>query len=82
MTLARISSGKKGEALAVTFLKKQGYGIIARNYKTKLGEIDIIGKDKSIPISDEFLLSLMKMNSNETSVSTSDNYIPLEYRAD
>ena len=47
MTFARINSGKKGEDLALSFLKKQGYSIIAKNYKTRLGEIDIIGKDKS-----------------------------------
>ena len=32
--------------MAVDFLKKQGFRIIARNYKTRLGEIDIIGRDK------------------------------------
>ena len=37
--------GTKGENLAVTFLKKKGYKIIARNYKTFIGEIDIIAKD-------------------------------------
>lgn len=47
MTFARINSGKVGEGLALSFLKKQGYSIIAKNYKTRLGEIDIIGKDKS-----------------------------------
>lgn len=47
MTLARINSGKKGEDLALGFLRRQGYSIIAKNYKTRLGEIDIIGKDKS-----------------------------------
>lgn len=46
MTFARIDTGKKGEGLAVSHLEKQGYKIIARNYKTRLGEIDIIGEDK------------------------------------
>lgn len=32
--------------MAVSYLKKQGYGIINRNYRTRLGEIDIIGEDK------------------------------------
>jgi putative endonuclease len=38
--------GKMGEALAVKHLKKQGYEIVCVNYKTRLGEIDIIAKDK------------------------------------
>lgn len=37
--------GIKGENLAVTFLKEKGYRIIARNYKTGIGEIDIIAQD-------------------------------------
>ncbi len=39
-------SGEKGEAIAVRQLKKNGYKIIETNYLTKLGEIDIIAKDK------------------------------------
>ena len=38
--------GKSGEELAADFLKQNGYKIIARNYKTRLGEIDIIASDK------------------------------------
>jgi putative endonuclease len=38
--------GKSGEELAVGFLRDKGYRIIARNYKTKLGEIDIIARQK------------------------------------
>lgn len=38
--------GEKGEGLAVKFLKKKGYKIIKQNYKTPIGEIDIIAKDK------------------------------------
>lgn len=46
MTIARKSSGRRGEGLAQSFLKKYGYKIIEKNYKTKAGEIDIIGKDR------------------------------------
>ena len=38
--------GEKGEAIAVRQLKKDGYKILETNYLTKLGEIDIIAKDK------------------------------------
>ena len=38
--------GKKGEDLALRFLKKNGYRIFARNYVCKMGEVDIIAKEK------------------------------------
>ncbi len=38
--------GEQGEALAVRYLKKAGYKIIETNYRTQLGEIDIIAKDR------------------------------------
>ncbi len=38
--------GKKSESVAVRYLKKNGYKILMQNYRTKLGEIDIIAKDK------------------------------------
>ena len=38
--------GKESEAIAVSHLKKNGYRILERNYRSKLGEIDIIAKDK------------------------------------
>ena len=37
--------GSKGEDLAAEFLKDKGYRIIGRNYKTPIGELDIIAKD-------------------------------------
>ena len=38
--------GKKSESLAAWYLKKNGYKIIEQNYRTALGEIDIIAKEK------------------------------------
>lgn len=46
MSNRRQISGEKGEAIAVRQLKKNGYKILETNYLTKLGEIDIIAKDK------------------------------------
>lgn len=39
------AQGHKGEEAAVRLLEQSGYRIIARNYRTRLGEIDIIAKD-------------------------------------
>jgi len=40
--------GDYGESLACKYLKKQGYKIIETNYKNKIGEVDIICKDKDM----------------------------------
>jgi putative endonuclease len=37
--------GKKGEELAVEFLKEKGFEILHQNYRYGKGEIDIIAKD-------------------------------------
>lgn len=39
--------GKKGEDLAVAFLKKKKWKIVERNYRKQYGEIDIIAIDPS-----------------------------------
>jgi len=38
--------GQKGEEFALRFLKKRGYQIIQKNYVCKMGEMDIIAKEK------------------------------------
>ena len=38
--------GKFGEESAIDFLKNNGYKILATNYRTRLGEIDIVAKDE------------------------------------
>ncbi len=40
-----ISLGKRGEEIAVAYLKKQKYMVLECNYRCKCGELDIIAKD-------------------------------------
>lgn len=39
--------GKSGENIVLNYLKKNSYKIIDKNYKNKIGEIDIIAFDKT-----------------------------------
>ena len=45
MTLEKIKLGKEGEETAIKFLQRRGYRILTRNFKNKLGEIDIVAKE-------------------------------------
>ncbi len=38
--------GQESEQMVAAFLKRNGYRILERNYRTQLGEIDIIAKHK------------------------------------
>jgi len=38
--------GKQGEEIAIRFLKKRGYRILLRNYLCKMGEMDIIARER------------------------------------
>jgi putative endonuclease len=48
MTIQRKLLGRKGEETAARYLEKNGYRIICRNYSCRLGEIDIVAKEKDI----------------------------------
>src|SRR5574340_1142891 len=39
------ATGNKGEELVVRFLKNAGYRVVERNYRCRLGEIDIVALD-------------------------------------
>jgi putative endonuclease len=43
--LRRIRTGKQGEDLAVAYLRKAGYQIVAQNYRCLYGEVDIVAHD-------------------------------------
>ncbi len=45
MSVERQAFGKTGEDLAVAELERLGYAVLARRYRTKHGEIDIVARD-------------------------------------
>jgi putative endonuclease len=45
MTMRRQALGKRGEDLAAAELERRGYAILARRYRTRHGEIDIVARD-------------------------------------
>ncbi|MBF0331652.1 MAG: YraN family protein [Candidatus Omnitrophica bacterium] len=42
--------GKDGEAFAQEFLAAQGYNILQLNYRTKVGEIDMVAQDGDVVV--------------------------------
>ncbi|ADH85864.1 YraN family protein [Desulfurivibrio alkaliphilus] len=44
MTKQRQGLGRRGEELAASYLEKAGYRIVARNYRTRAAELDIIAR--------------------------------------
>jgi putative endonuclease len=47
-TLSRSSLGKLGEDLACGELTRRGYAILARRYRTRFGEIDIVAREAAV----------------------------------
>ena len=45
MTLTQQRIGRQAEDLALSFLRKQGLTPVARNYRSKRGEIDLVMQD-------------------------------------
>jgi len=41
----RKEKGQRGEARAAAFLKRQGFTILRRGYRTRYGEVDIIARE-------------------------------------
>lgn len=44
--MSTVTSGRLGEDAALRLLKKEGYKIIGRNFRSKFGEIDLIAIEK------------------------------------
>ncbi len=63
--------GKWGEALTAEYLRKNGYKIIAVNFRTRFGEIDIIAENKSFVVFVE-----VKLRKNDSFGSASEFVTP------
>lgn len=50
MSDQRIAIGKKGEQIALEYLQDRGYLILVKNFRCKIGEIDIIAKDREVVV--------------------------------
>ncbi len=48
MSKQRQELGKLGEEQAASYLRERGYRLLARNYRCRLGEIDIVAADGDI----------------------------------
>ena len=46
----RQNLGKLGEDLACAELERRGYAVLARRYRTRFGEIDIIARDNDVTV--------------------------------
>ncbi len=67
--------GAYGERLAESELLKRGYRIIERNYRCKLGEIDIVCKDAG-----EIVIVEVKTRASRTHGSPQDSITPKKAR--
>ncbi len=44
----RHSLGRRGEQLAAEHLERLGYRVVARNYRTRVGELDLVATDEYV----------------------------------
>lgn len=75
----RLELGESGEGLAVLFLKKIGYEILARRWRSSFGEIDLICFDHSIG-GGEIIFVEVKTRRSLDSGYPEDSVTPLKLR--
>lgn len=68
--------GKKGEKIAIDYLKQQDYKIITQNYNSKVGEIDIIAQEKETLV---FIEVKYRSNINYGLPSEAINYRKIQH---
>ncbi|NMB48191.1 YraN family protein [Candidatus Kuenenbacteria bacterium] len=57
------AKGKIGETIAEKYLKENNYNILAKNYYTRWGEIDIVARDET---NEELVFVEVKMRQSKT----------------
>jgi putative endonuclease len=67
----KIKTGREGENMATEFLKKKGFEIVARNYRFKRAEIDIIVKK------DDWLLFVEVKTRNSAAFGEPEAFVDL-----
>jgi putative endonuclease len=50
MSEARMTLGKSGEDLACRELERRGYAIVARRFRVRSGELDIVARDGAVMV--------------------------------
>ena len=68
-------TGRRAERLAAIYLLFKGYRILARNYRTKSGEIDIIARKKGVIIAVEVKQRLTRGAAHESISGASERRI-------
>lgn len=68
-------TGRRAEWLAAIYLTLKGYRILARNYRTKSGEIDIIALKKKVVIAVEVKQRLNLPSAHESISANSERRI-------
>ena len=68
---ARAGLGARAETLAADYLARQGLVVVARNFRTRLGEIDVIVRDR-----DTLVFVEVRLRSRATYGGAADSITP------
>ncbi len=70
--MASLSKGAVGELLAARYLRKHKYTLLAANYRTRFGEIDIIAANR------KYIAFVEVKQRNSTAISTPQEAVTVE----
>jgi putative endonuclease len=76
----RRSIGRQGEDLALAYLREQGYGITACNWRTRAGELDIIATEAGCLVFVEVRARVCRGSAGPTLGPPEDSVTPRKQR--